>query len=95
MVDLLCGGTANRLAAMQENLQQADDAGVVDFDSGITDRADGNRQSDALEQGKVHMYVQALRLKTGKAVRNSLKLLAYGIEVIESLPQAEIIQIVG
>src|ERR1700747_1606544 len=36
-------------AAMQEDFEQADDAGVVDLDPGIADRADGDRQGEALQ----------------------------------------------
>ena len=42
LVDLLGGPTADVSAAMQKNLEQADDAQVMDFDSGISDRADGD-----------------------------------------------------
>ena len=48
MVDLLGGPAADMTAAMQEDFEQADDAGVVDLDLGIADRADGDRQGEAL-----------------------------------------------
>src|ERR1700691_704298 len=57
-------------AVMQENLQESDDPGVVEFDARITTRADVDGQGDPLQQGEVHMYIQALRLKTGEAVRD-------------------------
>src|SRR6266581_8158153 len=37
LVDLFGGPAANGIAAVQQHFQQADDAGVMDFDSGITD----------------------------------------------------------
>ena len=49
MVDLLGGPAADMTAAMQEDFEQADDAGVVDLDPGIADRADGDRQGEALQ----------------------------------------------
>src|SRR6201993_5515040 len=44
VVDLLGGPAADLSAAVQEDLEQADDARVVDFDPGIADRADGDRE---------------------------------------------------
>ena len=41
-VDLLGGPATDGVAAVEENLQEADDPRVVDFDAGIADRADGN-----------------------------------------------------
>ena len=46
----------------------------MDFDAGIADRADGDGESDPLKQRKVHVHVEALRLKVGEAVGNGLKL---------------------
>jgi hypothetical protein len=48
LVDLLGGPTADVSAAVQESLEQADDAHIVDFDSRISDRADGDGERDAL-----------------------------------------------
>ena len=53
LVDLLGGPTADASAAVQENLEQADDAHVVDFDSRISDRADGDGERDALQEREV------------------------------------------
>src|SRR5207244_2540178 len=66
----------------------------MDFDAGITDRADGDGQSDPLEQGKVHVHIEALRLKTGKAVGDVLKLFPHGIEVIQPFAETKVAQIV-
>ena len=41
-VDLLGGPAADGVAAVQENLQQADDPGVMDFNAGKADRTDGD-----------------------------------------------------
>lgn len=48
LMDLLGGPTADMSAAVQKNLEQADDAHVMDFDSRISDRADGEGERDAL-----------------------------------------------
>ena len=53
MVDLLGGPAADVTAAMQEDFKEADDARVVDLDAGIADRADGDRQGEALQQREV------------------------------------------
>jgi len=42
LVDVLGGPAANRIAAVQEDFHQADDAGFMDFDAGIADRSDGD-----------------------------------------------------
>ena len=50
-MDFFGGPTANGVQPCSKNLEQADDAGVVDLDSGIANRADGNGQGQALQQG--------------------------------------------
>ena len=95
LVNLFGGPAADGTAVMQENLQQPDDPGVVDFDAGITDRADGDGQGDPLQQRKVHVNVEALRLEAGEAVGDGLEPFADGIEMIEAFLQAEIAQVVG
>ena len=73
MVDLLGGPAADMTAAMQEDFEQADDAGVVDLDPGIADRADGDRQGEALQQRKVDVDIEPLRLEAGKAIGDGLE----------------------
>jgi len=80
---------------MQENLQQPNDPGVTEFDAWITDRADGDGQSDSLKQGKVHMNVERLGLEAGEAIGDDLEPFTDGVEMIESLLQAEVVQVVG
>src|SRR5258706_15177344 len=82
-------------AAMQEDFEQADDAGVVDLDPGIADRADGDRQGEALQQRKVDMDIEPLRLEAGKAGGDGLEPLADGIEMVQSLLEAEAGEVVG
>jgi hypothetical protein len=59
------------------------------------DRADGDGQSDSLKQGKVHMNVKGLGLEAGEAVVDDLEPFTDGVEMIESLLQAEVVQVVG
>jgi hypothetical protein len=42
-MDLLCCPAAELTAAMQEDFEEADDAGLVDLDDGITSRTNGDR----------------------------------------------------
>src|SRR3954451_15416727 len=95
LVNLLCSPAADGTAVMQEDLEKPDDPRVVDFDAGITDGGDIDGQSDPLQERKVHVDIEALRLEFREAVRDGLELFANGIEVIESFLQAEVAQVVG
>ena len=80
---------------MQQNFQEAHDPRVMDFDSGITDGADGHRQSQTLQQRKIHMDVEPLGLAIGETIGNDLESFAHSIQVSEPLLQTEVAQIVG
>ena len=67
----------------------------MDFDAWKTDRADGDGQSDSLKQGKVHINVEGLRLEAGETAGDDLEPFTDGVEMIESLFQAEVVQVVG
>ena len=95
MVDLLGGPAADMTAAVQEDFKQADDARVVDLDPGIADRADGDWQGEALQQRKVDMDIEPLRLEAGKAIGDGLETLADGIEMVQSLFEPEVGEVVG
>ena len=81
-VDLLGGPAADMTAAMQEDFKEADDARVVDLDAGIADRADGDRQGEALQEREVDVDVEPLRLETGEAGGDGLEALADGVEMV-------------
>src|SRR5207249_9572315 len=95
LVDLLGGPTADASAAVQENLEQADDAHVVDFDSRISDRADGDGERDALQEREVDVDVEPLCLEAGEAAGDGLKRLADLIEMVQAFPQTEVGEVVG
>src|SRR5438445_10981338 len=80
---------------MEQHFEQADDARVVDLDPGIADRANGDRQGEALQQPKVDVDVEPLRLETGEAGGDGLEALADGIEMVQSLFEAEVGEVVG
>jgi hypothetical protein len=94
MVDLPGRPAADLRAAMQEDLEQADDARLMDLEAGVTHRADRDRMGEALEEGKVDMAVEPFRLEAGEAVGDRLEGGAYGVEIVEPLPQAEVVEVV-
>jgi hypothetical protein len=74
LVDLLGRPATDVRSTVQEDLQQPDDAGVVDLDAGIAHRADGDRQGDALQERKVDVNVEPLGLP-GKCPKRSIPFL--------------------
>src|SRR5260370_18556113 len=95
MVDLLGGAGGDLSTGVQGGLEEADDAGVVDLDPGIADRADGDRKGEALQQREVDVDVEPLRLETGEAAGDGLEPLADGIEMVQSLLEMGIGEVVG
>src|SRR5215472_13886175 len=79
---------------MQEYFEEANDAGLVDLDAGITNRTDGDRQGQALEQREVDMDIEPLRLEAGEAGGDGLEALAHSLKMLQSL-LAEIGEVVG
>ncbi len=73
---------------MEENLEQAHDARLMDFEAGIADGADSDRVGKALEEGKVEMAVEPFCREAGEAVGDRQEGCAYGVEMVEPLPQA-------
>src|ERR1700747_639908 len=78
VVDLLGGPAADLTTAVQEDLEEADDAGVVDLDPGIADRADRDWNAEALQQREVDVDVEPLGLETRKIAADGLEPLADG-----------------
>ena len=95
VVDLLGGPAADLTTAVQEDFEEADDTGLVDLDSRIADRADGDWKAEALQQREVDVDVEPLRLETGEAAGDGLEPLANGIEMVQSLLETEIGEVVG
>jgi len=94
-VDLFAGPAAELAAVVQEDLEEADDARVMDPDAGIANRAGGDGQSQALQQREVDVDVEPLCLEAGKAAGDVLEPLEDGMQVIESLPELEVGEVVG
>src|SRR4249920_1461731 len=85
LVDVLRGPAADVSTAMQENLEESNDSRVVDFDAGIADRADGDRQRNPLQKREVDMNVEPLGLEGSEAAGDDFERLADGIEIVQSL----------
>ena len=67
LVDFLRGPAADVSAAMQQNLEEPNDSSVVDFDAGITDRTDCDRQRNPLQKREVDVNVEPLGLEAREA----------------------------
>ena len=67
----------------------------MDLDPRIADRPDRDWKAEALQQRKVDVDVEPLRLETGEAAGDRLEPLADGIEMVQSLLEMEIGEVVG
>ena len=94
-MDLPSRPAADLGTAVQENLEQADDARLVDLEAGIADGTDGDRAGEALQEREVDVDVEPLCLVAGEAVGDRLEGGAHGVEMIEALAQAEVGEVVG
>ena len=94
-MDLLGGPAADVAAAVQEDLEEADDARIVQLDAGIADCADGDGEGETLQQREVEPWTLShCRLLAGEAICDGLEPLAHGMEMIQSLPEMEIGEVV-
>jgi hypothetical protein len=80
---------------VEENLHQPDHAGVVDSDAGEANRPCGEGQRQPLQQRKLDMDVEPLRLKGRKAVGGGEEFRSDRGQMVQSLLQAEVRQVVG
>ena len=76
LVDFLRGPAADVSAAMQQNLEEPNDSSVVDFDAGIADRTDGDRQRNPLQKREVDVNVEPLGLEASEAAGDDFEGLA-------------------
>jgi hypothetical protein len=82
-------------AAMEKDFQEADHAGVMDFDAWELDLTPGDGEGQFLKQREIDMPVEALRLEASEAVCDFQELGAHCGQVIETLFEAEFGQVVG
>jgi hypothetical protein len=80
---------------VQEDFQQAQQAGVLHADAGGTHLAAQHRQGDAGEEGEVPMHIKVLRLHIGKTVEHAEKLGAGLTQILQPFAQAKITQVAG
>src|SRR5262252_3126663 len=86
---------ADLAPSMQENFEEADHTRVMDFDARITDRADGNRQGDALQEGKIDVDVEPFGLEASEAADDRLELVAGMIKIVQPFLDSEVVEVVG
>ena len=95
LMDLLGRPATDVSATVQEDFHQPDDAGLVDLDAGIAHRADGDRQGDALQERKVDVNVEPLRLEGGETAGDGLEFLPDRFEIVQALLETEVLEVVG
>jgi hypothetical protein len=95
VVDLPGSPTADRRAAVEQDLHEPDHACVVNLDAGKPGSSYRDRQRQTLQERELDVDVQALCLERGEAVGDRQEFLAHGGHVLQALLQAEIGQIVG
>ena len=94
LVDLPGGPAADLAGAVQEDLEDADDARIMQLDAEIADRADGDGEGETLQHREVDMNIEPLRLAAGEAISDGLEPLAHGMEMIQSIPEMKIGEVV-
>jgi len=80
---------------MDEHFHEADQAGVMDFDSGDFGMTGDDRESQALEEGEIHMDLEGLSLKGGETVGDGQEFGAYGCQMLDSLFEKKVFQVVA
>src|SRR5258705_13553944 len=70
---------------MQQKLEEPNDSSVVDFDAGIADRTDGDRQRNPLQKREVDVNVEPLGLEASEAAGDDFEGLADGGEIVQIL----------
>ena len=95
LVDFLRGPAADVSAAMQQNLEEPNDSCVLDFDAGIADRTDSDRQRNPLQKREVDVNVEPLGLEAGEAAGDDFEGLADGVEIVQTLFETEVVEVVG
>jgi hypothetical protein len=95
VVNLLRGPTTDGVAAVEQDLQEPNDARIFDPDTGVTNRANGDGEGHALQQREVDMDVEPLRLTRSETIRDGHALLPNGAEVVQAFLQAEVGEVVG
>ena len=80
---------------MDEHFHEADQAGIVDFDSWDFGMAGDDGQSQPLEEGEIHMDLEGMSLKGGETIGDGQEFGAYQCQMLDSLFEKEIFQVVA
>ena len=67
---------------------------IVDFDAGIADRADGDGQSNPLQERKVDVDIEPLGLEAGETVGDGLERLTDCIEMVQASLETKVAEVV-
>src|ERR1700739_4133383 len=95
LVNLRRAPAADFSSTVEENLHQADHAGVLDRDARHTGPACGNGQRQALKQGEINVDIERFRLEGRKAVGDGGELLPNRLEILKRLLQPEVLEVVA
>lgn len=82
-------------AGMNEHFHEADQAGIVDFNSWDFGMAGDDGESQTLEQREIDVDLKGFRLKGGEAVDNGQEFGAYGCQMLDSLFEEEVLQVIA
>ena len=94
-MDLCAAPTGHLPTAMEQHFHQSNHASVVNLDPWDFAFAHHHRQSQSLEEGKVHMHVETLGLESSEAVRDLGEHLTHRGEMIQSFLQVKVRQVVA
>jgi len=95
LMEITSSPRGNAGAGMNEHFHEADQAGTVDFDPWDFAMAGDNRESQALEQREINVDLEGLCLKGGEAVGNGQEFRAYCCQVLDSLFEKEVLEIIA
>jgi hypothetical protein len=82
-------------AGMDEHFHEADQAGMVDFDSCNFGMAADNREGQALKQREIYVDLKGLCLKGGETVSDGKEFRAYRCQMLDSLFKKEVLEIIA
>ena len=95
VVNVFGSPATHRGAAVQQNLHEADHAGVVDFDAGELRGPNGDGQSQALQKRKVDVNIETLSLEASETVRDLKELPPRLLQVAQAFLQPKVGEVIG
>ena len=82
-------------AGMDEHFHEADQAGMVDFDSCNFGVAADDGEGQALEQREIHMDLEGLCLEGGETVSDGKEMGSYRCQMLDSLFKEEVFEVIA